>query len=122
MDILTVETLAETLQELNRPLLTQGLRTLGQDRCAAILADTLTDEASGGMLTRDGTRRRTPPGVFFQRVRERATPQERRRLFPHLARKRNRFLCSYSMTERSSFQLGHSKEGTPWDISHKPHG
>ena len=96
MDILTVETLAETLQELNRPLLTQGLRTLGQDRCAAILADTLTDEASGGMLTRDGTRRRTPPGVFFQRVRERATPQERRRLFPHLARKRNRFLCSYS--------------------------
>ena len=122
MDILTVETLAETLQELNRPLLTQGLRTLGQDRCAAILADTLTDEASGGMLTRDGTRRRTPPGVFFQRVRERATPQERRRLFPHLARKRNRFLCSYSVTERGSCQLGHSKEGTPWDTSHKPHG
>jgi len=31
MDILTVETLAETLQGLNRPLLTQGLRMLGQD-------------------------------------------------------------------------------------------
>jgi len=51
MDILTVETLAETLQELNRPLLTQGLRTLGPDRCAAILADTLTCQASGGICT-----------------------------------------------------------------------
>src|SRR5712691_8160076 len=82
MDAVTVDTLAEALQEPNRPLLTQVLRTLGQDRCAAILADTLTCESNGGMLTKDGTRRRTPGGVFFQLVRERATPQERRRLFP----------------------------------------
>ena len=45
----TVDTLAETLQEPNRPLLTKVLRTLGQDRCAAILADTLQCEATGGM-------------------------------------------------------------------------
>ena len=82
MDILTVEALADALQEPNRPLLMQVLRVLGQDRCAAILADTLQCEANGGMLTKDGTRRRTPGGVFFQRVRERATKQERRRLFP----------------------------------------
>ena len=69
-------------------LLTQVLRILGQDRCAAILTDTLTCEANDGMLTKDGTRRRTPGGVFFQLVRERATPQERRRLFPHLAPQR----------------------------------
>jgi hypothetical protein len=54
---------------------------LGQDRCAAILADTLACEASGGMLTKNGTRRRTPGGVFFQLVKERATPKERHRLF-----------------------------------------
>src|SRR5437016_756102 len=82
MDTLTVDTLAQALQEPNRPLLTQVLRVLGQDRCAAILADTLQCEANGGMLTKDGTRRRTPGGVFFQLVRERATTQERRRLFP----------------------------------------
>jgi hypothetical protein len=58
------------------------LRTLGQDRGAAILADTLQCEEGGGMLTKDGTRRRTPGGVFFQLVKERATRQERRRLFP----------------------------------------
>ena len=85
MDTLTVEVLADALQEPNRPLLTQVLRVLGQDRCAAILAETLTYEANGGMLTKDGTRRRTPGGVFFQLVREQATKQERRCLFPQPA-------------------------------------
>jgi PHAX RNA-binding domain len=79
---LTVDTLAQALQEPKRALLLKVLRTLGQDRCAAILADTLQCEDGGGMLTKDGTRRRTPGGVFFQLVRDRVTPQERRRLFP----------------------------------------
>jgi len=82
MDALTVEKLAEVLQEPKRTLLTKVLRTLGMDRTTAILADTLTCEANGGMLTKDGTRRRTPGGVFFQLVRQQASPQERQRLFP----------------------------------------
>jgi phosphorylated adapter RNA export protein len=65
MDHLTVATLVQALQEPNTDLLTKVLRILGQDRCAAILADTLQREANGGMLTKDGTRRRTPGGVFF---------------------------------------------------------
>ena len=85
MGALTVEKVAEVLQEPNIPLLQQVFRTLGHDRCRAILADTLTCEANGGMLTKDGTRRRTPGGVFFQLVRERATKHERRRLFPRPA-------------------------------------
>jgi hypothetical protein len=82
MDTLTGETLAAILQEPKVPLLRQVLRTLGQDRCAALLADTLACEARGGLRTKDGTRRRTPGGVFFQLVKERATRQERHRLFP----------------------------------------
>src|SRR5215217_6332363 len=85
MDPLTVAKLVQALQESNTDLLTKVLRTLGQDRCRAILAETLTREANGGMLTKDGTRRRTPGGVFFQLVKERATQQERRRLFPRPA-------------------------------------
>jgi hypothetical protein len=81
MDTLTAETLAAILQEPKVPLLRQVLRTVGPERCAAILADTLSCEARGGMLTKDGTRRRTPGGVFFQLVKERVTPQERQRLF-----------------------------------------
>jgi len=84
MDAVTVDTLAEALQEPKRALLQQVLRTVGQDRCTAILVDTLTCEATGGMLTKDGTRRRTPGGVFFQLVKERTTRQERLRLFPQL--------------------------------------
>lgn len=85
MDAVTTDMLAQALQEPKRALLLKVLRTLGQDRCAAILADTLQCEASGGILTRDGTRRRTPGGVFFQLVKDRVTPHERRRLFPHPA-------------------------------------
>jgi PHAX RNA-binding domain-containing protein len=81
----TVDTLAQALQEPKHALLLTVLRTLGQDRCAAILADTLQCEATGGMLTKDGTRRRTPGGVFFQLAKDRATRQERRRLFPQSA-------------------------------------
>src|SRR5262245_58163284 len=36
-------------------------------------------------------------------------------------RKRNRFMCYHSMAERCSCQSGHSKEGTSWETSHKPH-
>src|SRR3954470_12119746 len=81
MDTLTGETLAAILQEPKVALLRQVLRTVGPERCAAILADTLACEARGGMRTTDGTRRRTPGGVFFQLVKERATPKERQRLF-----------------------------------------
>ena len=81
MDTLTGETLAAILQEPQVALLRQVLRTVGPERGAAILADTLACEARGGMRTTDGTRRRTPGGVFFQLVKERATPTERQRLF-----------------------------------------
>ena len=82
---LTVEKLAEVLQESNLLLLKQILKLLGPDRTHTILTETLHCEANGGMLTKDGTRRRTPGGVFFQLVRQQASPQERRRLVASLA-------------------------------------
>src|SRR5262249_51152382 len=85
MDALTVDTLAEVLQEPNRPLLTQVLRTLGQDRTRAVLTATLQCEGAGGMRTKAGDRRRTPGGVFFQLIKQHATTRERHRLFPRPA-------------------------------------
>jgi hypothetical protein len=81
-ETLTVDHLADVLQEPKVALLRQVLRTLGADRCAALLADTRTCETNGGLRTKDGTRRRTPGGVFFQLVKEQCTPRERARLFP----------------------------------------
>jgi hypothetical protein len=85
MDEITVDKLAEGLQEPKKDVLAKVLRTLGPERTAAILVDTLQQEAAGGLLTKDGTRRRTAGGVFFQLVRERVTRQERRQLFPRTA-------------------------------------
>src|SRR6266481_6019315 len=84
-DTLTVDHLAAVLQEPNVPLLRQVLRVLGADRTTALLAEALQREAAGGMLTHDGTRWRTPGGVFFQLIKEQASPQERRRLFTYTA-------------------------------------
>jgi PHAX RNA-binding domain len=112
MDTLTVETLAEILQEPKVPLLRQVLRTVGPDRCAALLADTLACEASGGMLTKDGTRRRTPGGVFLQLVKERATRQERH---PVVAGDGTHVLlaqtCTSVVQQRAKKQAEHPPQG-----------
>src|SRR5215471_14306914 len=81
MDTLTPTTLAEVLQEPDKALLARVLTMLGQERCAAILADTLTIESNGGMLTKAGDRRRRPGGVFFHLVKDRSTGTERHALF-----------------------------------------
>ena len=83
MDTLTADMLAETLQEPKKALLAKVLRTLGQERCQALLADTLTIESTGGLLVKAGDRRRTPGGTFFHLVRQQCSKQERARLFPY---------------------------------------
>ena len=83
MDTLTADMLAETLQEPKKSLLAKVLRTLGQERCQTIFADTLTLESTGGLLTRAGDRRRSPGGTFFHLVRQQCSKQERARLFPY---------------------------------------
>jgi len=90
MDELTIEHLAEVLQEPKIPLLRQILRTLGPARTIDLLTEALQVEAAGGMLTKDGSRRRTPGGVFFQLVKERVTAKERRQLFPRPAAQHTR--------------------------------
>jgi hypothetical protein len=46
-----------------------------------MLADTLTIEGNGGMLTKAGHRRRTPGGTFFALVKQQCTRRERHALF-----------------------------------------
>jgi hypothetical protein len=88
MDTLTADTLAEALHESKKALLARVLRTLGQERCAAIFAEACALEANGGMLTSAGDRRRTAGGTFFRLVRQQCSKEERARLFPYRATKK----------------------------------
>ena len=80
-----VAQIAATLQEHDKIPLKQIrhiVHVLGLAATEAIVAEALHIEANGGMLTVDGTRRRTLGGVFFFVVRTRISPEQRYKIFP----------------------------------------
>jgi hypothetical protein len=76
-----VKEIAAQLSEQNTPLIHRVVTTLGQETALALMKQAQEIEANGGMLTVDGSRRRTPGGVFFQIVRQRTTGAQRIRIF-----------------------------------------
>jgi hypothetical protein len=70
--------------QLNEPqigLVRGVVEVCGPERAMTYLARTLEIEQSGGLLTLDGTQRRTPGGVFFYTVKGNTSVRERRRIF-----------------------------------------
>lgn len=67
----------QPLQQIGR-----ALEILGETPLRALIAEALAIEAGGGETVMSGKRRRTPGGVFFRLVRERATGSQRRAIFP----------------------------------------
>ncbi len=72
--------LGETEREPQR-LIARALRLLGEERVRAIVARVREVEASGGMMLPDGSRRRTPGGVFFYLLRTTVGQKEWYRIF-----------------------------------------
>jgi phosphorylated adapter RNA export protein len=62
------EQLGESKPELLQ-LLHKVVKKLGPEQALAFLKETQEIEAQGGLLLPDGSRRRTPGGVFFYLVR-----------------------------------------------------
>jgi hypothetical protein len=58
---------------------------LGAEAVLAFLRETLEAEAEGGMMLRDGSRRRTPGGTFFYLVKGRISRRDRAAIWPYLA-------------------------------------
>jgi hypothetical protein len=78
----------EITSQLNEParvLIRRIVIVTGVERAKALLQQTLDIEAAGGKLTLDGTRRKTPGGVFISLARAQATSaKERKKMFdPH---------------------------------------
>jgi hypothetical protein len=67
----------QPLQQIDR-----ALAILGETPVRAMIAEALAIEAAGGETVMSGKRRRTPGGIFFRLVRERATGSQRRAIFP----------------------------------------
>ena len=84
---------ADTLGE-REPVIRQRLlrivRFVGEERTQAFLDRTLAIESAGGMLLPDGSRRRTPGGVFFTLVKQTCSDEEQAILFPLRTRRVSR--------------------------------
>lgn len=77
------QAIAEQLHEVEAEPRAQIERTVeiyGAELAQAVLQETLEIEAKGGMLVPDGSRRRTPGGVFFSLLRQRISRDEWRRI------------------------------------------
>jgi hypothetical protein len=80
----TVDKIIDTLGERSdqaREQVGAILEVLGESRTLELLEETLRIEAGGGMTVSDGSRRRTPGGVFFHLARRWLPPRERKRIF-----------------------------------------
>lgn len=59
----------------------QVIEALGEERTMQLLAETLSIEAGGGLTVADGTRRRSPGGVFFNLARKELSREWKQRIF-----------------------------------------
>src|SRR5688500_1990977 len=73
--------IATQLEEPLLWLLENVIKVLGQARADDLLQQTLEIEASGGILTVTGDRRRTPGGVYLKLLKEQTSPEEQERIF-----------------------------------------
>lgn len=77
----TVETIATTLGETDaraREQIHNSVTVLGVEAAHDLLQEVLAIEAAGGMLTADGSRRRTPGGVYHYLLKRRLTEAGRK--------------------------------------------
>jgi hypothetical protein len=80
----TVTAIAQQLGETEKqPVAIIGrlVRQVGVDAALALLQETQQIEAQGGLLLPDGSRRRTPGGVYFHLAKERLPGWDRRAVF-----------------------------------------
>lgn len=80
--IQTITTALNETEERPRSQIAAIVRALGEEAALAILVEANEIEATGGMMLPDGSRRRTPGGVFFAVARRRLSPEDREAIFP----------------------------------------
>lgn len=82
----------------------QIIEVCGIEQTQAWLEETLSIEASGGMMVNTGERRRTPGGVFFYLVKGRLSQELRHQLFPYYPKKRAKKLSPKQTVQEAPAQ------------------
>lgn len=80
--IQTIMTALNETEERPRGQIAAIVRALGEETALAVLVEANEVERLGGMMLPDGSRRRTPGGVFFTLARRRLSPEDREAIFP----------------------------------------
>lgn len=76
LDTTIAATLAEGLQEPKRDKILRAVQRVGGLKCLQVYTDTMQVERNGGVLVKDGSRRRTAGGVFFTRLQSSVSQEE----------------------------------------------
>lgn len=76
------ENIATRLAEPNIPLLRIIIESVGLEQAQELLAQTLEIEAGDGLMLKDGSRRRTPGGVFMYLARSSMPNRLQRKIWP----------------------------------------
>ncbi len=105
----TVTQVAQTLGETEAQAIVQIERIvtcLGADQTLIHLQETQTIEEQGGMMVPDGSRRRTPGGVFFflvkQRLKEEGRHEEVKTIFTRAQKEQPSVQIPLTDTRRAS--------------------
>lgn len=77
-----ISEIADALSEPNTEMISKVVAVIGEDRARDFLRRALEVEAGGGLMIKNGKRRRSPGGVFFYLVRGGLTAKDRRQLWP----------------------------------------
>ncbi len=86
----TAAAIAARLQETDPSAISQLeqiVQRAGVEKAREFLQETLRIEAEDGLLVRDGSRRRSPGGVYFYLARGKLPVKDRWAIWPHLAPK-----------------------------------
>ncbi len=81
VDMPRIRVMATELKEPNIWLIRSVAAMIGMETTEAVYQRTMEIEAAGGMMTKQGDRRRTSGGVFFLLAREQMSARQRRKVF-----------------------------------------
>lgn len=70
-------------QATPRYTIARSVRVLGTEAALALLKQTHETEEAGGVMLPDGSRRRTPGGVYFWLIRQQTNAEQQGKIFPY---------------------------------------